>query len=52
MPFDEISITDIDAIPGYDAGTDKVAAVGIWHDQRNSEYVVFILDIADEGISY
>ena len=50
--IDEITITDIDSIPGYTAGQDKVVAVGMWHDKTNSEYVLFVLDVNAEGATY
>ena len=49
---DEITITDIDSIPGYSIGEDKVVAVGVWYDVANGEYVIFVMEIADEGVSY
>ena len=30
--LDEIVLTDVDSIPGYAVGEDKVVAVGIWTD--------------------
>ena len=50
--IDEITITDIDSIPGYTAGEDKVVAVGVWHDKTASDYVLFVLDVNAEGATY
>ena len=50
--IDEITITDIDSIPGYTAGQDKVVAVGVWHDKTGSDYVLYVLDVNAEGATY
>ena len=50
--LDEIALTDIDSIPGYTIGDDMVVAVGIWTDKLTSDYVIFVINIKDEGVTY
>ena len=49
---DNTKITDLDSIPGYTVGTDKVMAVGVWEDVSASAWSIFVLNIKDEGVSY
>lgn len=50
--LDEVKLTDIDSIPGYTVGEDKVKAVGYWYDSSANEYVIFVMSIIGEGATY
>ena len=53
--MDQIKLTDIDSLPGYADGEDKVLAVGVLTNSNSDgseDYLIFVINILDEGEDY
>ena len=53
--MNQIKLTDIDSLPGYADGEDKVLAVGVLTNSNSDgseDHVIFVININDEGEDY